>query len=269
MPTQVILLERIEKLGAMGDVVAVKPGYARNYLLPQNKALRATDSNIAYFETQKSALEKANNEKKKDAEKRAKPIEGKTVALIRQAGETGQLYGSVTAKDIAEAVTEATGEKIERSTIEMNQNFKEIGLFPVSIALHPEVKVNVTVNIARTEDEAKVQEKSGKALIVDEAADEAAEKAAAKAAADAKAAEKAKAKLMEEDALEAEKTADAEAAEKAAEDEAKAAKKAEAKAAKKAEAAADEAESAEGEEAKAAASAEEAPADDAEEKKDA
>ena len=111
MPTQVILLERIEKLGGMGDVVAVKPGYARNYLLPQNKALRATESNIAYFETQKATLEKANDEKKKDADKRAKPIDGKTIELIRQAGETGQLYGSVTAKDIAEAVTASTGEK--------------------------------------------------------------------------------------------------------------------------------------------------------------
>ena len=244
MPTQVILLERIEKLGAMGDVVNVKPGYARNYLLPQNKALRATESNIAYFETQKASLEKANSEKKKEAEKRAKPIDGKTVALIRQAGETGQLYGSVTAKDIAEAVTEATGEKIERSMIDMNQNFKEIGLFPVSIALHSEVKVNVTVNIARTEDEAKTQAKTGKALIVDDAA-VAAEEKAEKEAKKAAEAEKSKADLMDKDALEAEKAAEAEAAEKAAEEEAKAAKKAEAKAAKKAEAAEDEAEEAE------------------------
>lgn len=263
MSTQVILLERIEKLGAMGDVVAVKPGYARNYLLPQNKALRATESNIAYFETQKSALEKANNEKKKDAEKRAKNVDGKTIALIRQAGETGQLYGSVTARDIAEIVTEKTGEKIERSTVDLNQNVKEIGLFPVSISLHPEVKVTVTINVARTDDEAKTQEKTGKALIVDDAADAAAEKAEAKAKKDAEAAEKAKAKLMDEDALEAEKVAEAEAAEKAAADEEKAAAKAEAKAAKKA-----DAEDAEGEEApEAEASAEEAPAEEAEEEK--
>ena len=253
MPTQVILLERIESLGKMGDVVAVKPGYARNYLLPQNKALRATESNIAYFETQKAALEKANDEKKKDAEKRAKPVNGKTIELIRQAGETGQLYGSVTAKDIADAVTEATGEKIERFMVEMNQNFKEIGLFPLTIALHPEVKVEITVNIARTEDEAKAQVKTGKAAIVDLAAEEAAEKEAAKAAE----AEKAKAKLMDEGALEAEKAAKAEAAEKEAEEEAKAAAKAEAKAAKKAEAAAELEEAAEGEEAPAEASAEE------------
>jgi large subunit ribosomal protein L9 len=226
MPTQVILLERIESLGAMGDVVSVKPGYARNYLLPQNKALRATESNIAYFETQKAALEKANNEKKKEAETRAKKVDGQTVALIRQAGETGQLYGSVTARDIAESVTEATGEKIERSTVDLNQNVKEIGLFPVTIALHPEVKVTVTINVARTEDEAKTQAKTGKALIVDDAADAAAEKAAAKA----EAAEKSKAELMDKDALEAEKAAEAEAAEKAAEEEAKAAAKAEAKA---------------------------------------
>lgn len=250
MSTQVILLERVEKLGAMGDVVNVKPGYARNYLLPQNKALRATDSNIAYFETQKAALKKADDERKAEAQKRAKPIEGKTIALIRQAGETGQLYGSVTAKDISDAITEATGEKVERNMVGMNQNFKEIGLFDLAISLHAEVKANVTINIARTEDEAKEQAKTGKALIVDEAAEAAAEKEAAAA--------KAKEKLMDKDALEAEKTAEAEAAEKAAEEEAKAAAKAEAKAAKAAEAEAEEAP--EGEEAEAAS--EEAPAEE-------
>lgn len=228
MPTQVILLERIEKLGAMGDVVNVKPGYARNYLLPLNKALRATDSNIAYFETQKVALQKADDERKAAAQKRSKPIDGKTISLIRQAGETGQLYGSVTAKDIAEAIQEETGEKIARNMVEMNQNFKEIGLFKLNIALHAEVKAEVTINIARTDDEAKEQAKTGKALITDDAADAAAEKE--------EAAEKAKEKLMDKDALEAEKVAEAEAAEKAAEDEAKATAKAEAKAAKQAEA---------------------------------
>lgn len=264
MSTQVILLERVEKLGAMGDVVNVKPGYARNFLLPQNKALRATDANIAYFETQKAALQKADDERKAAAQKRAKPIDGKTIALIRQAGETGQLYGSVTAKDIAESVHEATGEKIERNMVEMNQNFKEIGLFPLVISLHAEVKAEITINIARTEDEAKQQEKTGKALIVDEAAEAAAEKEAAAA--------KAKEKLMEKDALEAEKKAEAEAAEKAAEEEAKAAEKAEAKAAKKAEAEAEEAANA-NEEAAAEDSeavSEEAPAEEKkEESKDA
>ena len=253
MATQVILLERIEKLGGMGEIVNVKPGYARNYLLPQKKALRATDSNIAYFETQKSALEKVNNEKKSAAEKHAKTLEGVTVALIRQAGEAGQLYGSVTSRDIAEAINEAVEQKIERNTVDLNQNFKEIGLFPVTVTLHPEVKVDITINIARTEDEAKAQLKSGKAMISDDQA-EAEERAAAKEAA----AEKAKEALMDEDALEAEKEAEAKSAEKAAEDEAKSAAKAEAKAAKKAEAA--EEETAEGDAVEAAA--EDTPADD-------
>src|SRR5690606_22225 len=106
MATQVILLEKVDHLGAMGDVVSVKPGYARNYLLPQSKALRATQENIAYFEAQKSALEKANNEKKAVAEKSAKKIEGVKIAIIRQASEGGQLYGSVTSRDIAEAVSQ-------------------------------------------------------------------------------------------------------------------------------------------------------------------
>ena len=253
MATQVILLERIEKLGGMGEIVNVKPGYARNYLLPQKKALRATDSNIAYFETQKSALEKVNNEKKSAAEKHAKTLEGVTVALIRQAGEAGQLYGSVTSRDIAEAINEAVEQKIERNTVDLNQNFKEIGLFPVTVTLHPEVKVDITINIARTDDEAKAQLKSGKAMISDDQA-EAEERAAAKEAA----AEKAKEALMDEDALEAEKEAEAKSAEKAAEDEAKSAAKAEAKAAKKAEAA--EEETAEGDAVEAAV--EDTPADD-------
>ena len=256
MATQVILLERIEKLGGMGEIVNVKPGYARNYLLPQKKALRATDSNIAYFETQKSALEKVNNEKKSAAEKHAKTLEGVTVALIRQAGEAGQLYGSVTSRDIAEAINEAVEQKIERNTVDLNQNFKEIGLFPVTVTLHPEVKVDITINIARTDDEAKAQLKSGKAMISDDQA-EAEERAAAKEAA----AEKAKEALMDEDALEAEKEAEAKSAEKAAEDEAKSAAKAEAKAAKKAEAA--EEETAEGDAVEAATSEEEASAEDA------
>lgn len=224
MATQVILLERIEKLGAMGDIVNVKPGYARNYLLPLNKALRATDSNIAYFETQKATLEKANDEKKKAAEKHAQSIKGMKVALIRQAGEGGQLYGSVTARDIAEAINEAAEQKIERNMVDLNQNFKEIGLFDIIVTLHPEVKETITINIARTEDEAKTQAKTGKALIADDQDQAALQEPANDSKAD----------LMEEGALEAEKAADAEAAEKSATAEAKAAEKAEAKAAKKA-----------------------------------
>lgn len=235
MATQVILLERIEKLGGMGDIVNVKPGYARNFLLPQHKALRATESNIAYFETQKAALEKADKDKKTAAEKHAKSLKGLTVALIRQAGEAGHLYGSVTSRDIAESINENVDQKIERNTIDLNQNFKEIGLFPVTITLHPEVKVDITINIARTADEATAQLKSGKAMIANDQQD-----AEDKEAAKEEAANKAKEALMDEDALASEKEADAKAAEQAMEDEAKASAKAEAKAAKKAEAVAEE-----------------------------
>ena len=220
--TQVILLERIETLGAMGDIVSVKPGYARNYLLPQKKALRATDSNIAYFETQKSALEKLNDEKKSAAENHAKSLRGLTVSLIRQAGEAGQLYGSVTARDIAETINDNIDEKIERNTVDLNQNFKEIGLFPVTVTLHPEVKVDVTVNIARTDDEAREQLKTGKAVIANDQND----------TQNSDAADQSKEALMDENALEAEKQAQADAAEKQAQEDARANAKAEAKAAK-------------------------------------
>lgn len=225
MSTQVILLEKIEKLGNMGDVVNVKPGFARNYLLPQSKALRATKDNIAYFETQKAVLEKANNEKKADAEKIAKKIEGTKIAIIRQASEGGQLYGSVTARDIAENVAESTKQKIERGMVTLNQNFKTIGLFPVPVTLHPEVKVDVIVNIARSADEAKIQEDTGKALIHGDQADAAEEQAAE---ADAREG------LMEDEALEAAKTAEAEAEAKAADEAAKTEEKSAARAEKKA-----------------------------------
>ncbi|MCB1530731.1 MAG: 50S ribosomal protein L9 [Rhodospirillales bacterium] len=225
MATQVILLERIEKLGAMGDVVNVKPGYARNYLLPQSKALRATKDNIAYFETQKDALEKANAERKKDAEKRAKALDKLTVSIIRQASETGHLYGSVAARDIAEAVNEATKETLTRGMVALNQNLKTIGIFPVDIALHPEVKVEITINIARSEDEAKIQAKTGKAVIADEQAEIEAENAA-------KAEEEAKARMLEDSALEAEKEKTEESAVKEAAEAEKAQKKAAKKAAK-------------------------------------
>lgn len=248
MPTQVILLERIERLGAMGDIVNVKPGYARNYLLPQNKALRATESNIAYFETQKSALQKADMDKKKEAETHAKSISGLTVALIRQAGEGGHLYGSVTSRDIADAINSAATDKIQRNMVDLNQNFKEIGLFPVIVTLHPEVKVEVTINIARTDDEATTQLKTGKAMISGN--NEPASQAPANDS---------KAEFLEEGALEAEAAAEAEAAEKAAEDEAKASAKAEAKAAKKATATEEEGDA---EEVTAEAASEEAPAEE-------
>lgn len=168
MATQVILLERVEKLGNMGDVVAVKPGYARNFLLPQKKALRASKENIAYFEAKKKHLEAENEKQKKDAEKLAKKLEGVKVPLVRQASESGQLYGSVTSRDIAEQIAAETKEEIRRNMVQLNQNFKSIGLFPVDVILHPEVKVEVTVNIARSAEEAKIQAKTGKALVAEE-----------------------------------------------------------------------------------------------------
>jgi large subunit ribosomal protein L9 len=167
MPMQVILLERIDNLGGMGEVVNVKPGFARNYLLPQKKALRATKDNIAYFETQKAALEKANAERRKEAEQIAGKAKDLKVVVIRHAAEGGQLYGSVAARDIADAINESGKIKVERNMVSLNQAFKTIGLFPVTVALHPEVKIQVTVNIARTEEEAKIQEKTGRALTVD------------------------------------------------------------------------------------------------------
>lgn len=181
MPTEIILLERVESLGQMGDVVKVKSGYARNFLFPQKKALRATKTNIAYFESQKKVLEGNNLKKKDEAEALAKKINGLKVVVIRQAAEAGQLFGSVTSRDIAEAVT-AAGTKIDRTQVQLNQAYKLIGLFPVNVILHPEVKVQITLNIARSEEEAKTQEKTGKALVATSGREEAAAEAAAKAA---------------------------------------------------------------------------------------
>lgn len=165
--TQVILLERVEKLGNMGDVVNVKPGFARNYLLPQKKALRASKDNIAYFEAQKKHLQADSDKQKTEAEKLLSKIDAVKVPLIRQASESGQLYGSVTARDIAKQIKDVTGETIDRSKVLMNQNYKQIGLFPVEVALHPEVKAEVIINIARSDEEAKIQAKTGKALVAD------------------------------------------------------------------------------------------------------
>lgn len=230
MATQVILLEKVDHLGAMGEVVTVRPGYARNFLLPQNKALRATKQNIAYFEAQKSAIEKVNNEKKAEAEKSAKKIDGAKVAIIRQASEGGQLFGSVSSRDIADAVAAVTGETVQRNQVVMNTAFKTIGLFPVTIALHAEVKVTITVNIARTAEEAEQQAKTGKALIAQTAQEEKAAEADARA------------QLMDAEAYEAEKAYEAEAAAEEAEASAKSQEKSAKRAAKKADAAEDEAE---------------------------
>jgi large subunit ribosomal protein L9 len=153
---QVILLERVEKLGQMGDEVRVKDGFARNFLLPKKKALRATKSNREYFLTQKAHLEARNLENKKEAEAIGKKLEGKTFVLLRQAGDRGQLYGSVSPRDIADAVA-AAGFKISRTQVPLDQAIKTIGMLPVNVVLHPEVRVKVTINVARTEDEAERQ----------------------------------------------------------------------------------------------------------------
>jgi len=153
---QVILLERVEKLGQIGDEVKVKDGFARNYLLPKKKALRATEKNRAYFETRRVELEARNLERKGEAEKIAKKLDGQSFQLIRQAGDRGQLYGSVSPRDIADIVT-AAGFHVDRTQIPLDKAIKTIGLFPISVVLHPEVRVQVTVNVARTEDEAERQ----------------------------------------------------------------------------------------------------------------
>jgi large subunit ribosomal protein L9 len=153
---EVILLERIEKLGQMGDLVTVKNGYARNYLLPQKKALRATGDNRERFETQRVQLEANNLEARQEAETIAERMEGLSVVMVRQAGDTGQLYGSVNARDIAAAVTEA-GFTVGRRQVRLDTVIKTLGLHEARVALHPEVSVSVTVNAARSEEEAKLQ----------------------------------------------------------------------------------------------------------------
>jgi large subunit ribosomal protein L9 len=160
---EVILLERIETLGQMGDVVKVKPGYARNFLLPQKKALRATKDNLAYFEKQRAQLEAQNLKRRQDAEGVAKKLEGLQVVILRQAGETGQLYGSVSTRDIAEAAS-AAGTPVERNQVLLDTPIKTIGLHQVRIALHPEVVIEVTANVARSADEAEAQAR-GEVLI--------------------------------------------------------------------------------------------------------
>lgn len=178
---QVILLERVENLGQMGDVVKVRPGYARNFLLPRAKALRATKENVAYFEAQKASLQATNDKRRKDAESKVKKLDGLTVALIRMASEGGQLYGSVSARDIAEVVSAKSKLDISRDQVTMDRNYKMLGLFPVKIALHPEVTVAVTINIARSDEEAKIQEETGSALIVSDKAEKPLEEVAIEA----------------------------------------------------------------------------------------
>jgi large subunit ribosomal protein L9 len=155
---QVILLERVNKLGQMGETVKVKDGYARNYLLPLGKALRANEANKKRFETERATLEARNLERKSEAQKIADKLEGKTFVMVRSAGETGQLYGSVAARDIVEAL-EAEGFNIGRNQVDLNTPIKAIGLHKVSLHLHAEVAIEIELNVARSADEAARQAK--------------------------------------------------------------------------------------------------------------
>ena len=184
---QIILLERIEKLGQMGDLVNVKPGYARNYLLPQGKALRANKANMERFESERAQREADNLKHRSQAETEAKKMDGLAVNMVRAASEMGQLFGSVTSRDIAEAVTEA-GFTIDRSQVVMDRAIKALGLTETRIRLHPEVSVSVIVNIARSLAEAETQLKTGIAVtgeVNDEADDAPAEQQASDAEANA------------------------------------------------------------------------------------
>ena len=215
---EIILLERIDKLGQMGDVVNVKNGYARNYLFPQKKALRKTADNMKAFEAKRAEYEAMNAKLKADAEKLAKDLKGLSVTIIRQAAETGQLYGSVTGRDVCDAIAEK-GFKVERRHVELNTPFKVMGVFDVVLKLHPDVEQTIRVNIARSEAEAqKATQKAAKAAKAEK------EKAAVEAVAEE--APKAKA----EKAPKAEK----EPAEEPKAEEKKAEKKTEKKPAKKA-----------------------------------
>jgi len=153
---ELILLQRIEKLGQMGDLVKVKPGYARNFLLPQKKAIRANKANLAQFETQRAQLEALNIKRRDEAERLAERMQGLAVTIIRQAGESGSLYGSVTSRDIADACGES-GMTINRSQIVLQNPIKSLGLSTVRAVLHPEVDMPVTVNVARSVEEAEKQ----------------------------------------------------------------------------------------------------------------
>jgi len=171
---EVILLERIEKLGQMGDTVKVKPGFARNYLLPQKKALRATKANMARFEADRVNLEAANLKRREEAAGVAATMDGLTLLVIRQAGEGGMLYGSVSGRDVADAIKEA-GFTIERRHVALDTPIKSLGLYKVRVALHPEVAVTVTINVARSQDEG---DRALKAAEAGEAVVEAAEEEA-------------------------------------------------------------------------------------------
>jgi large subunit ribosomal protein L9 len=209
MPMNLILLERVPKLGQMGDVVKVKPGFARNYLLPQKKALRATKDNITYFESQRKVLEAQNLERRGEAEAAGSKVKDLKVILIRQASEALQLYGSVTSRDIADGAV-AAGVKISRSQVELDKPIKTLGAHKIKVHLHPEVMVEITAVVARSAEEAEFLAKGGTLVAETERAAleaaEAAQRASAQAAAlfEAKAAEAAAAEGAEAPAADAE-----------------------------------------------------------------
>jgi len=168
----IVLLQRVEKLGQMGDVVTVRDGYARNFLLPQGKALRATKANIARFEAERAHLEAKNLERRREAERVAQDLDGRQFVVIRAASESGALYGSVTTRDVAEAIT-ADGVEIDRRQVTLDRPVKSLGLHPIRVELHPEVIVTVTINVARSAEEAELQS-TGKTIQEARAEEEAA-----------------------------------------------------------------------------------------------
>ncbi len=201
---QVVLLEKVEKLGAIGDVVDVKPGYARNFLLPQEKALRATKANLERFEREREALEKLNAERAEKARGEGAHLDGASFVLIRQASETGQLYGSVSTRDIADAAS-SDSFHVTRGMVDLNDPIKTLGLHDVRLKLHAEVDVTVTINVARTEDEAERQ--AAGEDVIQSAADE------DRALAEAQAAELFEAGAEPDELAEGETEAEAEAVE--------------------------------------------------------
>lgn len=164
----VILLERIENLGQIGETVKVRPGFARNFLLPQKKALRATEANQAAFEKDRARLEAEDLKRRTDAEALSARIDGLNVVMIRQAGDSGQLYGSVSARDVAEAVSEKSEVPIERAHVALDKPIKTLGLHDVRIRLHADVGIGVNVNVARSEAEAEIQAQAGRTVSVEE-----------------------------------------------------------------------------------------------------
>ena len=167
---QIILLERVEKLGKLGDVVTVKPGYARNYLLPTGRALRANKENLEKFEAERGERETRNADAKTAAQSKADSMNGLTVALVRAASEMGQLFGSVSSRDIANAIVEA-GHDLDKRQVNMDKSIKTLGLFPIRVSLHAEVEAIVTVNVARSLEEAETQARTGQAVVATEDGD--------------------------------------------------------------------------------------------------